>query len=93
MVFSSAEFLFLFLPCTLLIYYNPVFRGRKFRNVFLLLVSLCIVCPHNTYTRQILARYRVQIVRQLLYAPKFRKYRQQYDQKHPQHHHYRDRRR
>lgn len=40
MVFSSAEFLFLFLPCTLLIYYNPVFRGRKFRNVFLLLVSL-----------------------------------------------------
>lgn len=40
MVFSSAEFLFLFLPCTLLLYYNPFFRGRGFRNVLLLLVSL-----------------------------------------------------
>ena len=40
MVFSSAECLFLFLPCTLLIYYNPFFRGRRFRNVFLLLASL-----------------------------------------------------
>jgi len=39
-VFSAAEFLFLFLPCVLLIYYNPVFRGRKFRNIFLLLVSV-----------------------------------------------------
>jgi len=40
MIFSAAEFLFLFLPCVLLIYYNPVFRGRRFRNVFLLLVSV-----------------------------------------------------
>ena len=40
MIFSSAEFLFLFLPCTLLLYYNPFFRGRGFRNVLLLLVSL-----------------------------------------------------
>ena len=40
MVFSSAEFLALFLPCVLLVYYNPFFRGRRFRNVFLLLVSL-----------------------------------------------------
>ena len=40
MIFSSAEFLFLFLPCVLLIYYNPFFRGRRFRNIFLLLVSL-----------------------------------------------------
>lgn len=40
MIFSSAEFLFLFLACTLLGYYNPFFRGRRFRNVFLLLVSL-----------------------------------------------------
>jgi len=40
MVFSSAECLFLFLPCVLLVYYNPFFRGRRFRNVFLLLASL-----------------------------------------------------
>ena len=32
MIFSSAEFLFLFLACTLLGYYNPFFRGRRFRN-------------------------------------------------------------
>ena len=40
MVFSSTVFLFLFLPLTLCIYYNPWLRGRKFRNVFLLLASL-----------------------------------------------------
>ena len=40
MVFSSTIFLFLFLPLTLLIYYNPWFQGRKFRNRFLLLASL-----------------------------------------------------
>lgn len=40
MIFSSAEFLFLFFCCSLLGYYNPVFKGRRFRNVFLLLVSL-----------------------------------------------------
>lgn len=40
MIFSSAEFLFLFLACTLVGYYNPFFRGRRSRNVFLLLVSL-----------------------------------------------------
>ena len=40
MIFSSAEFLFLFLPCVLLVYYNPFFRGRRVRNIFLLLVSL-----------------------------------------------------
>ena len=40
MIFSSAEFLFLFLPCVLLGYYNPLLRGRRFRNVFLLLASL-----------------------------------------------------
>ena len=40
MIFSSAEFLFLFLPCVLLVYYNPFFCGRRFRNIFLLLVSL-----------------------------------------------------
>ena len=40
MVFSSTVFLFLFLPITLIIYYNPIFKGRKFRNIFLLLASL-----------------------------------------------------
>jgi D-alanyl-lipoteichoic acid acyltransferase DltB (MBOAT superfamily) len=40
MVFSSAVFLFLFLPIVLVVYYNPFFKGRKFRNVFLLFASL-----------------------------------------------------
>jgi len=40
MVFSSTEFLFIFLPIVLIIYFNPVFKGRKFRNYFLLLASL-----------------------------------------------------
>lgn len=40
MVFSSTVFLFVFLPVVLAIYYNPFFKGRKFRNVFLLLASL-----------------------------------------------------
>lgn len=40
LVFSSTVFLFLFLPLVLLIYYNPVFKGRGFRNIFLLLASL-----------------------------------------------------
>jgi D-alanyl-lipoteichoic acid acyltransferase DltB (MBOAT superfamily) len=40
MVFSSTIFLFLFLPITLIGYYNPIWKGRKFRNVFLLLASL-----------------------------------------------------
>lgn len=40
MVFSSTVFLFLFLPLTILVYYNPVCRGRRFRNYFLLLASL-----------------------------------------------------
>lgn len=40
MVFSSKEFLFIFFPVMLLIYYNPVFKSRSFRNVVLLLGSL-----------------------------------------------------
>ena len=40
MIFSSAEFLFLFLPCTLLLYYIPFFRSLRSRNTLLLLVSL-----------------------------------------------------
>ncbi len=40
MVFSSTVFLFLFLPITLIIYYNPIWKGRKFRNIFLLIASL-----------------------------------------------------
>jgi alginate O-acetyltransferase complex protein AlgI len=40
MVFSSAIFIFLFLPAVLFGYYNPWARGRRFRNVFLLAASL-----------------------------------------------------
>lgn len=40
MVFSSTLFLFLFLPLTLMIYYNPFVRSRKFRNRCLLVASL-----------------------------------------------------
>ena len=40
MLFSSTVFLFLFLPATILIYYNPFFTNRRFRNVFLLVASL-----------------------------------------------------
>ena len=40
MVFSKAEFLFLLLPLTLLVYWLPFFRGLRWRNVWLLLVSL-----------------------------------------------------
>ena len=40
MVFSSTVFLFLFLPIVLFFYYNPFFKGRTFRNYFLLLASL-----------------------------------------------------
>ncbi|MBR2216245.1 MAG: MBOAT family protein [Selenomonadaceae bacterium] len=40
MVFSSTVFLFLFLPLTVIIYYNPIYSGRRFRNIFLLLASL-----------------------------------------------------
>ena len=40
MVFSSTVFIFIFLPLTLAIYYNPIFRSRRFRNVFLFLASL-----------------------------------------------------
>lgn len=40
MVFSSTVFLFLFLPFTIMVYYNPWFKGRKFRNYFLLFMSM-----------------------------------------------------
>jgi D-alanyl-lipoteichoic acid acyltransferase DltB (MBOAT superfamily) len=40
MVFSSTIFLFLFLPAVLIGYFNPIWKGRKFKNVFLLLASL-----------------------------------------------------
>ena len=40
MVFSSTVFLFLFLPITILIYYNPFIKSRKFKNIFLLIASL-----------------------------------------------------
>lgn len=35
MIFSSGVFLLLYLPLMLLIYYNPVVTGRKFKNLFL----------------------------------------------------------
>lgn len=40
MIFSSAEFLFLFLPCTLLVYYSPLFRTRTAKNRFLFFISV-----------------------------------------------------
>lgn len=40
MVFSSTIFLFLFLPLVLVVYYNPIIRGRTFRNLVLLGASL-----------------------------------------------------
>lgn len=40
MVFSSTVFLFFFLPLVLLIYYNPFFTGRGFRNTFLFWASI-----------------------------------------------------
>ncbi len=40
MVFSKAEFLFLLLPFTLAVYWLPFFRGLRWRNIWLLLVSL-----------------------------------------------------
>lgn len=40
MVFSSSIFLFLFLPLTLLVYYNPFVKSIAFRNLVLLLASL-----------------------------------------------------
>lgn len=40
MVFASTVFLFLFLPLSLLLYYNPLCKGRTYRNAVLLAVSL-----------------------------------------------------
>ena len=40
MLFSSFEFLSLFLPLTVVLYYNPLIKGRTFKNVLLLLASL-----------------------------------------------------
>jgi D-alanyl-lipoteichoic acid acyltransferase DltB (MBOAT superfamily) len=40
MVFSSTVFLLLFLPLTLIGYYNPFWKSRNFKNGFLLLASL-----------------------------------------------------
>lgn len=40
MVFSSTIFCFLFLPIVLVLYYNPFFKGRNYRNIILLFSSL-----------------------------------------------------
>lgn len=40
MVFSSTTFLFLFLPIVLILYYNPIFKSLKFKNIILILSSI-----------------------------------------------------
>ena len=40
MVFSSEVFLFIFLPCVLVIYYALLRKTRKLKNIFLLAASL-----------------------------------------------------
>ncbi len=40
MVFSSSLFLFIFFPVAFLLYYNPLFKGRIYKNAVLLLCSL-----------------------------------------------------
>ena len=40
MVFSSTEFLFLFLPALVILYYLPCFKRREWRNVILLVFSI-----------------------------------------------------
>lgn len=40
MVFSSGVYLMLFLPITLVVYYNPLLKNRTFKNLWLLLTSL-----------------------------------------------------
>ena len=40
MIFSSTVFILLFLPFTLMVYYNPLIKNRTFRNLFLLVVSI-----------------------------------------------------
>ncbi|MBR3836324.1 MAG: MBOAT family protein [Clostridia bacterium] len=40
MVFSSATFLFLFLPVVLILYYNPIIRSLTFRNAILIVSSI-----------------------------------------------------
>lgn len=40
MVFSSTVFLFLFLPISLILYFNPLGKSRTYKNSILLLVSL-----------------------------------------------------
>ena len=40
LVFSSATFLFLFLPAVLILYYNPIIKKRAFRNAILIASSI-----------------------------------------------------
>lgn len=40
MVFSSTVFLFLFLPAVLILYYNPLVKSLKIKNIILLIASL-----------------------------------------------------
>lgn len=40
MVFTSSIFLFVFFPVTLILYFNPLLRKLKYRNIILLLLSI-----------------------------------------------------
>ena len=40
MIFSSGVFLVLFLPISMLVYYNPIIKSRSFKNIWLLIISL-----------------------------------------------------
>ena len=40
MIFSSCEFLFLFLPLCILLYFNPLIKNIKYKNIVLLIFSL-----------------------------------------------------
>lgn len=49
MLFSSSEFLFLFLPCVLFIYYVILPKNRNLQNIFLTFVSLCFYAWGEPY--------------------------------------------
>ena len=44
MVFSSLSFLFIFLPICLLLYFNPIIKNIKFKNIILLIFSIIFYC-------------------------------------------------
>ena len=44
MVFSSVIFLFVFLPICLFLYFNPIIKSIKFKNIVLLIFSIIFYC-------------------------------------------------